>query len=587
MKTPNFYVNFQVLSCGIFHYFVLILFLVYFQTPIQAQKAEPYDIIINEFMPDPLDTIGLPNSEFIELYNRSTKTIDLEGFKFWNGKVKTILPNFKLKPNNYVIIYTRKSTVHFGNFGDTLPVAKLISLSNPGDTFYLESPENLVIDAASYDISFYQNAKKADGGWSLERININAPCLTTNWIASNDLKGGTPGQKNSVFTDVPDKIPPQLISSFPVNDKKIILKFDKSLNKALASQPIHYQLDKNIDIANVKVGSPMFDIVELSLNKPLQKSTLYQLSIKTTLKDCQNTPLSMTTQIPIQLPEKAESNDLIINELLMNPETGGSRFVEIYNRSKKVVDLSELKIADIVKGDVKNVTIQYALFPEKYVVLTENLLYIQTRYRAEKYKNHIVKNRLPTWYADKGNVTLYTTQGTKIIVIDSFDYDKNFHNPLLANTEGVSLERIGHNEPTNNASNWHSAAASVAYATPGYQNSQYLIRSLAPATKEIFTLEQKTFSPDEDGFQDFLLLNYEVDKVGYFVNIFIFNIEGMLVKKLKINELLSSKGQFKWDGETDENVKAPVGAYIIYIELISPEGEVKKMKKTGILADKF
>ena len=77
------------------------------------------------------------------------------------------------------------------------------------------------------------------------------------------------------------------------------------------------------------------------------------------------------------------------------------------------------------------------------------------------------------------------------------------------------------------------------------------------------------------------------DKKGYFVNILIYDIEGRLVKRLTINELLSSEGQIKWDGETEEKLVAPVGTYIIYIELIDPDGSVKKIKKLCVLADQF
>ncbi len=587
MKIPDFYSNFKIQLIRIKQFFVLLLFFALSSSQLTAQKAEPYDILITEFMPDPLPTIGLPNSEFIELYNRSTKTFNLNGFKLNNGAVKTTLPNFMLKSESYVIIYTRKSTVNFGNLGDTLPVSKLISLSNPGDTFYLQSPEDVIIDAASFDVSMFQNSKKADGGWSLERPNINAPCLINNWIATNDLKGGTPGQKNSVYNNTIDKTPPHAIYTFPKDDKTIILKFDKSLSRDIAVQSIHYQLDNNIDLNKIKIEPPMFDIVELSLTKPLAKNKLYQLVLKTGLKDCNNTPLSIKDTIPIQLPEKAEHNDLIVNELLMNPETGGSRFVEFYNRSDKVIDLAELKIADISKGDIKSITTHYALFPKSYVVVTESPLYIQNRYKAKNYQQNFLKNRLPTWHEDEGNATIYSVHGLKNVIIDSFNYNKNFHNPLLANTEGVSLERISLDESTNNASNWHSAAASVAYATPGYQNSQFHLTPSVSAANDIFTLAHNSFSPDEDGFQDYLLLDYQVDKAGYFANISIFNIEGSLVKKLTINELLSTKGQIKWGGETDDNQKAAIGAYIIYFELTSPDGEIKKLKKVCILAEKF
>ncbi len=557
----------------------------------QTDIAVPYDIIINEMMPDPAPQVSLPNSEYIELYNRSTKTINLLGFKIYNGTVSTELPNFILKSKSHVIIYTRKSGIDFGIYGDTLPVSKLVTLSNPNDTFYLKSSNNIIIDAAFYDLSFYQNSKKSDGGWSLERIKIGSPCSTENWIASNDLKGGTPGQRNSVATEVMDKTPPQILNAYVKDEKTLVLRFDKAMNRDLLKSSAQYQLIPealSFKISSSNVSEPFFNSTQISLNQPLQKGVKYNLVIKNTLTDCLNNAPSKNDTVVIQLPEKPTANDLIINELLFNPEVGGSRFIEIYNRSEKVIDLINIKIADLKKQDVKTITSNFMLFPKKYVVLTEYPLYIQSRYKVKDLKKSFIKNSLPTWNDSEGNASIYSVEGSKTVVIDSFNYKKAFHNPLLANTEGVSLERLNPENATNNIANWHSSASSVGYASPAFQNSQYQATpSVSAAEKDIFTLPFKTFSPNDDGFQDYLLLLYDVDKPDFMCNIAIYDIEGRLVKKLISNELLASKSQIKWEGETDEKLKAPTGTYIIYIELISPQGEVKRLKKVCVLTDSF
>ena len=102
-----------------------------------GQTAQPYDILINEFMAAPSVGKNLPNSEFIELYNRDgVKTFNLKGYKFYNGSVNhTIDSNFYLKPKQYVIVYKKKTGIDFSRFGPNIPMAGFISLSNPGDTF--------------------------------------------------------------------------------------------------------------------------------------------------------------------------------------------------------------------------------------------------------------------------------------------------------------------------------------------------------------------------------------------------------------------------------------------------------------------
>jgi hypothetical protein len=52
-------------------------------------------------------------------------------------------------------------------------------------------------------------------------------------------------------------------------------------------------------------------------------------------------------------------------------------------------------------------------------------------------------------------------------ILDELGYDAKWHFPLLADPEGVSLERIDYNLPTQDPFNWHSAATSSGYGTPG------------------------------------------------------------------------------------------------------------------------
>ena len=577
MKNMNFYLNLKKIC--------LLPFAFCFFNLMAQGNAEPYDILINEFMPDPSPSVGLPNAEYIELYNRSAKNIDLKGFRLINGSVETVLPTFVLKSKNFVTLYTQKSNIHFGIYGDTLPVPKLISISNPGDTFYLKSPNGIIIDAASFDVSFYQNSKKSDGGWSLERINPNAPCLTQNWIASNDLKGGTPSKLNSVqkLNDVP--ISPQVLGFYLKDDNTVVVIFDKTLDRKLAVDPPQYLIDKNLKINDLKVFEPMFDKVEISFNLAFKKNEIYNLVVKNTLKDCQQTPLSKNDTIVIQLPEKPLKNDVIINEILLNPETGGARFIELYNRSEKVIDIANMKIADLKRGDVKPISSNFLLFPRKYVVLTDNPFYIQTRYNVKNYRKTILKNRLPSWADISGTIVIYTFEGSKEIMIDSFTYLKAFHNPLLANTEGVSLERIFTEKPSTAAANWQSAAASVGYATPAYQNSQNYLPSVSQPENAVFSFETPHFSPDGDGFEDVFLMRYKVDKEGYIGNFYIFNIHGTLIKTLKINEILASEGHIKWEGDDEDRRVCLSGTYIFYAELISPTGTKKKWKKAFFLTN--
>ena len=51
---------------------------------------------------------------------------------------------------------------------------------------------------------------------------------------------------------------------------------------------------------------------------------------------------------------------------------------------------------------------------------------------------------------------------------------KTFNFALLDSEKGVSLERISPESPTADEGNWHSAASTVGFATPGLPNSQFI-----------------------------------------------------------------------------------------------------------------
>ena len=259
----------------------------------------------------------------------------------------------------------------------------------------------------------------------------------------------------------------------------------------------------------------------------------------------------------------------------------------MYNNSKNTVfDISDLKIGNKT-ADIP-IDKKMLFFPNEYVVLTDNHIYIQGYYKAQTFRKRIIKNKVPTFTESTDTVIL--KGGTLKKPIDAFTYQKSWHNPLIANTEGVSLERINPNKPSNEASNWQSAAQTVGYATPGRQNSQFKqpdSSSVSAQSRRVFELEKKTFSPDNDGFDDFLVLNYRFDKGGFAASIYIFDDKGKPIKTLIKNTLLETEGNINWQGDTDEGLQTRQGVYIIVIEWVSPMGQVERQKLACVVAGRL
>jgi len=553
-----------------------------------AQPVE-YDILINEIMADPTPAVGLPAVEFVELYNRSNKVLDLAGFGFSSGSTPQHFASYQMLPGSYLIVCDDADVALFSAFGNVVGLPTFPALTNDADDLTLTDASGNVIHEVNYKLAWYGDSQKQDGGWTLEQISPLAPCRgSSNWLASQNLLGGTPGQPNSVLNAQPDVTAPMLTSVFasPATPTEVQLFFDEKLDVSTALDPANYAINGGLSVASVSFLPPYNFAVVLQLSGDLQPSVQYTVTAQN-VADCSGNALAGAASLGFVLPEKMEANDLVINEILFNPGTFGVDFVEVYNRSNKVLNLADLYIGNIRPGvdttttDVLN---DRLIFPGEYAVFTEDPTDIQGRYTVQN-PNALIGNDLPSFDDDAGNVTLYVVGQGSAVIIDAFDYSEAMHHPLLDDVNGVSLERIHPDGNTQDAANWHSAAEAAGWATPTYQNSQYFENQ---ATGDgIFSIPEPTFSPDNDGNKDFLVINYQVDKVGYTAKLRFFDSEGRLVKTLANSELLGTEGFLRWDGDTDDGHKARIGIYVVALELFNPDGTVRRFKKTCVVAGKL
>ena len=266
---------------------------------INASNIKPYDIVISEFMAKPLANSKLPNSEFIELYNRTKDSIQLKNLRFYNDKKLTVLPEFSLKANKYLTVYKKNKDVSFKIYGDTLALDSLFTLVNPNDVFYLSTPSGKIIDAASYDLTLYSDSKKASGGVTLERTNVNFPCEVLGWDGSNNPDGGTPGKPNSI--SFKDTIPLEIDRYYLIGSNKVGIVFNKSIDSVSASKSI-YQMSNNIIAAFDSIVRPLFNEIVLKLNTNLTKDNTYYLTIKKSLKGCVDASTALKSSLSISAP---------------------------------------------------------------------------------------------------------------------------------------------------------------------------------------------------------------------------------------------------------------------------------------------
>ena len=471
------------------------------ETPITPEEPEEpaptYTtgcIWINEVMADPNGLVALPQTEYVELHNRSDQRINLENWQFIYGDKPTLLTDYKLPAQGYVVLYRSGREIKVDAQGGALPLEKFPSaLLNAGKTLSLVDPTGQVIDQITYE--------KAKAGIAWERS-------ATGLYLSTDPRGGTPGATNSAPT-----------SPTP----------DEPTDPEMPDEP--------------------------------------------TTPDTPETPDNNETPVEAS---SVQPGEIILNELLPAPFAEGSEYIELYNRSQQTLSLTGLALATRkADGSISTLyplsAITTPLEPGGYVLLSKLLSGVEAFYLISAPQAlHEVK--LPV-LANNG-ATVVLLRLTDLTVIDEVSYSPKWHDSAIKDPKGVALERLDPDKPTQDATNWHSAAASAGYGTPGYRNSQQLLPS---STQNGF--ERPYWSDSERSY----LLRYQLADAGYRCRIWVFDTMGRRIAEIANLSTLATEGTLRWDGIGYDGSRPKPGIYIFYAELFLPNGTTHTQREVFLI----
>lgn len=545
-------------------------------TYVIAEIPAAGDVIINEFVCDETPSVGLPLVEYIEIYNRSSKYFDLTGWKIGDNSSDGTIGQAWLYPGEYIILC---STSKVDSFATAVGVTSFPSLNNTGDDIVLKDNSGIILDKITYTDAWYQDPSKADGGYSIELINPNDPCSdASNWIASNAFIGGTPGQVNSVNNTTPDTQTPQISLLVALAPNFLEVYFNERMDSTSLSNA-SISTNPSLTIQNSYVLGEFPSMITLEFAENLIGSQYYSITLQN-VSDCwmNMTNLSST----FALPENAVVGDVVINEILFDPFTGGYDWIEVYNNSSKLIDLKGWQLANFDNDTISNHKTSPSNFYLKaggYAVIGKDSTFVKQNYPAT-IPGTFAYSETPSFNNDSSTVYLiYNSQ-----ILDQVSYKDDWHFKLLDNTDGVSLERIDPMGISNDHNNWHSAAEAIGFATPGGKNSQF-----RPAiTSGVFDFNSQTISPDNDGYEDVLQVNYEMSEPGLLGKFTIYDDRGRRIIELFNNELLASQGTFIWDGVNELGSKASIGTYVAVFEAFSLNGSLVYTKtKAFVVAGKL
>ena len=545
-------------------------------------------LIISEVMPNPTETTVLPNQKYIELHNPTVDTVRMAGWVLLMNTKRASLPTTAvLAPGEYAVLCANAAVAELSVYGKAIGVPNFPAPLAGGGLVQLLDHQGGLVSMVQYDKAWYSSDEQARST-SLERIDLsNLIGGADNWRPSTSANGGTPCAPNSVQAPNPDEQQPTMDVRL-LNAHAVSITFSKPMDSMLVKDVDFYSISHGVGAPIGAVLSADLYEVRLELGTDLAEGLRYTLTVSERVTDLAGLPL-LDRELELVRPHSPQPGDIVINEVLFNAPSGGTKFVELYNNTTdKVFDMSALRLSTRAASGELGANHPAAehlhlLWPGDYAVVSTASELVAQHYAVRNPDALVQVGKMPTYANESGVVVLVDSA---LRVLDEMAYTAKMHNRLLANVKGVSLERVNPQAPSAQPGTWLSAAASAGFATPTYRNSQHTDEHSAQSVAGAFALSPETFSPDGDGHHDQLIISYSLPEPGYMANIRVFNTSGVEVYRLANNLTLGTEGQLRWDGNTNAGARAPVGIYIVHVEYFNLHGRVQRQKLVCVVAQR-
>lgn len=548
-------------------------------------------VIISEVMYNPAGPEH--EDEFIEIFNLSEKdSVDLTGWRIGDGKDDDEIVDaghgLTLLPHQYGLILDPDYFEQSPSSYDFLIAAAALILSINGTTLGSgglsnSQPETVtLVDRSNNIIDHYTYTLGNEAGYSDERIDLYNVNIDDNWKDS-DVFGGTPGFKNSVARYQVDvsvsrvwiepayatrEDPIQLftsivnLGSFSITDS-IVVFFNDCDGDSLCSS------GKEIERIPLFQEVCSGDSVEISCYWPGALSGYHTVEIHVVLN---NDEQPENNRMEKELLIGYVPGDVVINEIMFQPQPDLCEWLEIYNPGSHVINLRDWRISDQDTTEKRLLESHSAqIAPGMFGVIAQDSSLFQ--FFSFDEKAYIIIKDFPNLNNLSDDVFLYDPLGE---VIDQIHYLQDW-----GNGEGVSIERIQYEISGLDSSNW-SPSAAYEGMTPGFKNSVF---TEIVSSTETLSVSPNPFSPDGDGFEDVTVISYLVDMTTSTINLRIYDVRGRCIRTLLGAVFSGSQGHVIWDGLDDSGSRARMGIYIVTLEgLNGSMGQVVRGKTTVVVA---
>lgn len=530
--------------------------------PLQSQAVGRFELIISEIMADPTPVRGLPDAEYVEIHNPTPRPIHLAGVELRRGASAVRLPDTLLAAGAFLALTAEALD------DDRLAVLPdLPTLTNSGAQLALLHTDGRVIDAVDYR-STWHAAGLRDGGTSLERLDLDRPCTlgAAAWASSTALAGGTPGSANSaVIADPIDGL--RILSIDVLGDTALQITTNRVLHAPAAD---HFSLFGEAFGGSVARPSSVVEVagelgaVELGLPVPSSVGEAGFLTLAPSAASCVDGEPVAADSVAFGVPARPLIGDWAISEIMYDPRGGEGRYVELANVSTELLSTGDVGLALVdARGGVVEPfeTSAVALIePGGFAVFADDAETLLARYSAAT-ATKLVASDVPT-LGEEGCLLLFDPTGERRL--EEVCYSGDWHNRAYANTDGVALERLDAEAPGSDAANWTSAAASADGGTPTRGNSQSAgVARVLPEGG--FALASERVSPDGDGYEDRLTVDFRLAEPGTLLSFSIVDLRGRTLYAPREDLSPGREGSWSWDGVDDDGAIVPAGTYVVRV----------------------
>ncbi len=302
------------------------------------------DIIISEVFPNPLGSDS--EDEFIELYNKSERDVNLLGWRLGDeSKKKYKIANLSefeastvnaiIKAGGYLVVYRSESK---------------IALNNGSDSVKLYQPlKDEPLQVVKYEKSIEGWSYNFEGETSTFRLQ------NYNYVWSEIV---TPGAVNEIKTinhppivdfDCPEEIlvgaPTLFDSSDTVDEDGDELKFSWDFGDGFTNKLA------NPEHTFFKQGAYTVKLTVSDGENEVEKEKIVKVVSDLNMDGAETTGL-LRHSVPLSLHSIPRNDNVVINEFLPNPEGADAEgeFIELYNQGNADVNLINWKVDDSEGG---------------------------------------------------------------------------------------------------------------------------------------------------------------------------------------------------------------------------------------------